>query len=79
MGNKKIQVVFDEQAMDILTTLRVSSGSASLAEVLRDAVGFYDWVRREIAAGRTIATVDVRENKVREFLTPFQTRGGDSR
>jgi len=55
---KKIQVTFDDHAVEILETLKKASGAASNAQVLREAIGFYDWAREEIVEkGRKVGAM----------------------
>lgn len=68
---QRIQVVFDERALEVLEQLKESTGK-SMADVVRDALGFYDWARQQVEAGKSVAIVDHESNKVREFILPFR-------
>lgn len=68
--SRRVQVVFDDRAVEVLERLRGATGS-SIAEVVRDALGFYDWARQQVADGKSVAVVDPKTNKVREFILPY--------
>jgi len=70
MANKRIQVVFDERAIEVLADLQRSTGK-NAAETVRDALGFYNWARLHVESGKSIAVVDHDTQKVREFIMPF--------
>lgn len=76
MAEKRIQVVFDDRAVEQLERIRVASGAASTAEVLRNALGFYEWVRKQVASGNTLAIIDNKRDVVRQFITPFELEYG---
>jgi IS1 family transposase len=71
--SKRVQVVFDERAVEVLERLQASTGG-SMADVVRDAVGFYEWAREQVEAGKSIAVVDERNNRIREFIMPFRRK-----
>ena len=73
--SRRIQVVFDERASLVLDVLRDSTGR-STADVIRDALGLYDFLRQEVEAGRSFAIVDHAGNRVREFILPFRVKEG---
>lgn len=75
MPNRRIQVVFDARAVDVLEQLQGATGG-SVADVIRDALGFYDWARKQVESGKSIAVVDHKRNRVREFIMPFEVRRG---
>ena len=68
--SRRVQVIFDERALEVLAALQKSTGK-SMAEVVRDALGFYDWARQQQEEGRSVAVVDHENNRVREFILPF--------
>jgi len=72
--SRRVQVVFDERAVEVLERLRASTGG-SVADVVRDALGFYDWARQQTADGKSVAVVDHANNRVREFILPFRAAG----
>jgi len=51
---KKVQVSFDDSALAIIARLQKASGATSLAEVLRAAVGLYDWAHEQIQDGYAV-------------------------
>ena len=67
---RRVQVVFDDRAVDMLERLQGSTGG-SVADVVRDALAFYDWAREQVAEGKSVAVVDHANNRVREFVLPF--------
>jgi hypothetical protein len=58
---KKVQVSFDASALEIIERLRVASGATSMAEVLRAALGFYDWAHEQIEAGYAVGAYKAGE------------------
>ena len=69
--SRRVQVVFDDRAIEVLERLRASTGGG-IADVVRDALGFYDWARQQTAEGKSVAVVDHANNRVREFILPFR-------
>ncbi len=68
--SRKVQIQFDGRALEQLETLKAASHRRTVAEVVRDALAFYDWCRRSIEDGWTIVAIkDVRE---REPVLPFE-------
>lgn len=41
--NKKIQLVLDEEAQAVLSQLQINTRAETMAEVLRDALGVYNY------------------------------------
>ena len=71
---KKLQINFDAGAIATIERLKTASGSSSAADVIRDALGFYDWARKQRQAGLTIGTI--RNGKAEaEVILPFDLRG----
>lgn len=56
MTSKAYKVVFDEAARRQLFELRVAVGARDNAEVLKRALGLYDWAIGEIFAGRRVGS-----------------------
>jgi hypothetical protein len=69
--SRRVQVVFDDRALEVLDRLKASTGG-SVADVVRDALGFYDWARQQTVDGKSVAVVDHANNRVREFILPFR-------
>lgn len=69
--SRRVQVVFDDRALEVLERLQASTGG-SIAEVVRDALGFYDWAREQTIEGKSVAVIDHANNRVREFILPFR-------
>lgn len=66
---RKIQIQFDGRALAMLDALRSASGRRTIADVIRDALSFYDWCRRQVADGYVIAAVKGDHQK--EVVMPF--------
>jgi hypothetical protein len=72
---KRVHVVFDEHAAEMIATLQKSTGK-TMAEVLRDSIVFYDWARQQTENGdQSIAVVNHKTDRVREFVLPFRRVG----
>jgi hypothetical protein len=76
-GNEKehrVQVVFDADAMAVVENLKRARGSkTTTADVIRDALGFYEWVRRQLDEGFQLGLL--RDGKaVREVVLPFLSK-----
>jgi hypothetical protein len=71
MAETTIKVVFDDKAMKTMQALKESTGK-SLEEVIREALGFYDWARQHVENGRSVAVVDHKAETVQEFVLPFK-------
>lgn len=52
--SKKIQVMFDEEARRGLEAIQRESGATSIAEVVRSALGLYEWALEQVAHGYTV-------------------------
>lgn len=77
MTAKKIQLVLDEEAQNTLAELQLATGAASMAEVLRDALGVYNSLRHMLAADqrKSLAMVDRGAGQMQELLIPSLMRG----
>jgi hypothetical protein len=72
-SKKKIQLVLDEEAQTTLEALRHATGAASMAEVLRDALGVYNSLRDMLAAegqNRRLALIDRSAGEMQELIIP---------
>lgn len=54
MSKKKLQLTLDENAYNTLVRLQKDSNASSMAEVLRNAVGLFDWARVQVQQGLTV-------------------------
>ena len=77
-SRKRVQVVFDDRALEVLERLQASTGG-TVADVVRDALGFYDWAREETEQGKAVAVVDHANNRVREFILPFRRKSNSGK
>ena len=69
---RKIQVNFDDEALKVLDCLKDTTKS-NYGEVIRNALGLYEWARREYAQGHSIGTIE-NGRAVREVVLPqFET------
>ena len=69
MEPKKLQVNFDEGAMQIIENLKKATGGTA-ADVIRDALGFYEWARQQRENGLVVGTI--RNGRAEsEVLLPF--------
>ena len=69
---RKIQVNFDDDALRVLDCLKEASNS-NYGDVIRNALGLYEWARREYAQGHSIGTIE-NGRAVREVVLPqFET------
>ena len=66
LPGKKIQVWIDDTSKVMLEGLQHKLGRNG-AQVIRDALSFYNWVAQETEQGRTFAMVD-KSGKVRECI-----------
>lgn len=66
---KKIQVNFDDQALEVLEDLKDAT-HGTYGEVIRNAIGLYEWARQECEQGRTIGTIE-NGRAVKEVVLPF--------
>src|SRR5262245_41448196 len=69
----RVQVNFDASAQRMLKELQTANPwAATGATVIRDALGFYSWVRRQIRVGYRIGLV--KDGSVREVVLPFEMK-----
>jgi hypothetical protein len=75
MENRRLplQLAFDEAAARAIARLQEASGARTPADVVRVALGLYDWAREQIEAGATLAAV-VDGAPVKEVTLPFRGR-----
>ncbi len=46
---RRLQIIFDHASQQAIDNLRAATGgSATAADVIRDALHFYDWVREQV-------------------------------
>ncbi len=77
-GNgKKVQVYFDKTAMEVINDLQKMSGSQSMSEVIRDALGLYNWTLKMYREGYSIGTIKDGQ-AVQEVVLPFAMRTVES-
>lgn len=69
--SEKVRVVFNEDAVAVLENLQEASGAQSLSEVIRHALGFYEWARLKRKEGYVVGTINKRETFVKEVVLPF--------
>ncbi len=67
--SKKIQVNFDDDAVNVLDTLKQATRS-NYGDVIRDAIGLYEWARREYEQGNAIGVIKDGV-AVKEVVLPF--------
>lgn len=70
---KKVQVNFDDGALDVIERLKDATGS-NAGDVLRDALSFYEWARQQYVEGKKIGTIENGKG-VSEVILPFELRG----
>lgn len=68
--SKKIQVNFDDNALKVLDDLKDSSQGGSYADVIRNAIGLYEWARQECAQGNAIGVIKDGV-AIKEVVLPF--------
>ncbi len=70
MTKKRIQIVLNKNAYQTLVRLQKDSNASSIAEVLRNAVGLYDWARAQRAEGFAVGAF--RDGApAKEVVLPF--------
>lgn len=67
---KRIQILLDDEAQELLSQLQAATRSESEAAVLRDAVAVYDWFRRQLCEGHRLARIEHGTGKIHELLLP---------
>ncbi|MGF1603167.1 MAG: hypothetical protein ACFCU8_14315 [Thermosynechococcaceae cyanobacterium] len=71
--SKKVQVNFDDGALDVIDRLKDATDS-NAGDVIRDALSFYEWARQQYEEGRKVGTI--KDGKgVSEVILPFELRG----
>lgn len=74
----KVQIEFSEEVITTIAKLKEASGVESVDEVLRDAIGLYEWAREQIFAyGNQIGAFN--ENNSVQILNLFRGLGGETR
>lgn len=56
-GTKRLQFEFSKEAYDRLEKMKAESGAASFAELVRNALRVYDWVKQQEKNGYELALV----------------------
>jgi hypothetical protein len=74
MAERRMQVAFDERAIRVIEGLQAATGHSAV-DVIREALGLYEWAREQVAAGRSVAVVDHASERVREIVLPFKRLG----
>jgi hypothetical protein len=69
---RKVQVNFHEGALEVIKRLQEATGG-TMGDVIRDALGLYEWAREQQEKGYTIGTIK-KGKAVRELILPFQWR-----
>ena len=69
--SKKIQLTLNDQALETIEQLQKASGDVTMTEVLRRALGFYDWARKQNQKGFAIGTIKDGE-AIREVILDFK-------
>jgi len=67
---RKVQIAFTSADLARIETLRLASNRRTVADVVRDALRLYDWMRRQHAES-TVMTA-TKDNKTRELVLPFE-------
>jgi hypothetical protein len=67
--SKKVQVNFDDRALDVIERLKAATGS-NAGDVLRDALSFYEWARQQHVEGKKVGTIENGKG-VSEVILPF--------
>ncbi len=70
MARKKLNLSIDPRLEERTEELMEMTGTPSKAEFFNDAAEAYDWIISEIAAGRTIASVDEQSKELRALEMP---------
>lgn len=71
MSKHCFMLTCDDRAHETLFHLARESDASSIAEVLRSALGLYDWAREKHAQGLTVGSFKDGE-PARELLLPFR-------
>jgi hypothetical protein len=70
---KKVQVNFDDGALDVIDRLKDATGS-NAGDVIRDALSLYEWARQQYTEGKKVGTIADGKG-VSEVILPFELRG----
>jgi hypothetical protein len=70
---KKVQVNFDDGALDVIDRLKDATGS-NAGDVIRDALSLYEWARQQYEEGKKVGTIADGKG-VSEVILPFELRG----
>ena len=54
--SRKVQINFDDNAIQTIEGLQAATNE-TMAGVLRDALGFYDWAYQQYKEGRAVGTM----------------------
>lgn len=68
---RKVQVYFDENSIEIIEKLQKASGNKSMAEVIRDALGLYNWTRKMHEQGYSVGTIK-NGKAIQQLVLPFE-------
>ncbi len=74
--SKKLQLVLDEESLTVLQALQTATGAASMAEVLRDALGVYSSLQTMLEAQpqQKLALIDREAGTMQELFVPSLLR-----
>ena len=67
--SKKIQVNFDDDAVEVLDILKKAT-RGNYGDVIRDAIGLYEWTRQEYEKGNAIGVIKDGV-AIQEVILPF--------
>jgi hypothetical protein len=70
--SKKVQVNFDDGALEVINRLKDATGS-NAGDVIRDALSFYEWARQQYDDGKKVGTIENGKG-VSEVVLPFELR-----
>jgi hypothetical protein len=70
--SKKVQVNFDDGALEVIDRLKEATGS-NAGDVIRDALSFYEWARQQHDEGKKVGTIE-NGRGVSEVVLPFELR-----
>ncbi len=68
---KRIQFELSEDHIKELEELMQKTGVRTKKDLVNNALTLLEWAVQEVSDGRTIASVDERENKYKEVVMPF--------
>lgn len=67
---RKLQLTLDENAYNTLLRLERESNASSMAEVLRNAIGLFDWARAQQSEGFAVGAFKAGA-PAKEVVLPF--------